>query len=108
MRVSPAHTLVDHLGHRQLSIPLHIHTNFKEHGNDTRVLTDRPVPLGTHTRIDKDLRHGIPRGRVLLPLVCLVHGLHKIQWMIVGNKLQGVCNAVNKIVLTNNCHSLCP
>jgi hypothetical protein len=33
-----------------------------------------------------------------------MHGLDKIQRMIIGNILQGIGNTLNKVVLTNDAH----
>ena len=49
MRVRPAHAFVDHLIQRQFAIPLHVHSDVHEYGDNTGVLAQRPVTLGTHT-----------------------------------------------------------
>ena len=48
--------------------------------------------------------HGIPSGGVLLPLIGLIHGFDEVEGMVVGNKLQGIGNAIDKVVLSNDGH----
>ncbi len=43
-QISPAHALIDHLGNRQIALPLYPHTHFQKNGNDTGILTNRPMP----------------------------------------------------------------
>jgi hypothetical protein len=51
-----------------VAFPAHIHADLAEHGDDTGVLTDRPVAHGTHARIDQNLRHGVLGRRALFAL----------------------------------------
>ncbi len=108
VRVGAAHTFIDHIRYRQGGIPAHVHANFQEHGHNTGVLADGPVALGAHTGINQDLRHRILGGGVLLHLPGAVHGLYEVQRVIVGNELQGVGDAVDKIILTDNGHGRSP
>ena len=108
VRVGATDALVHHIGNRKLGVPAHVHSHLKEHGDDARVLTDRAMPLGTHAGIDQDLRHRILRSRVLFHFPGFVHGLHEIYRVVVGNKLERVCDAINEIVLTDNGHGASP
>ena len=93
-----------HIGDRHVGLPLHLHADAQEHGDDAGVLADRPMPQRAHARIDQDLRDGIARRRVFLALVGLVHGANEIERMVIGNVLQGVGDAVDQVVLFNDGH----
>ena len=75
VHVSATHAFVDHLLQAQLGVPTHPHADADEGNRDTRVLTDRSVPLGAHARVDEDLRHRVLGGGRLLGLVRLVQAL---------------------------------
>ncbi len=108
MVVSATHTFVDHIGHAHCGIPLHVHTDLNEHGNDTGILAERALTLCTHARVNQNLRHRILSGWVLLFQIGLMHALHKIDRMVVGDKLQRISNAVNQVVLANHAHGGVP
>ena len=102
--ISAPNPLVAHVADRQLRIPLHLHADAQEHGDDTGVLADWAMPQRAHARIDQDLRNRIARRRVFLALVGFVHGSNEVQRVIVGNVLQRVGDAFDQIVLLDNGH----
>ncbi len=109
MTVGAAHALVDHLSHAHRgAIPAHVHADLQEHRNDAGILTDRAMTLRAHARVDEDLRHGILRGRILLPFVGGVHGLDEVERMIVGDELKGVGDALDQVVLLDRGHGQHP
>ena len=104
MGVGPPHPLINHVIQRAIRFPLHVHANFNKHGDDARILTNRTVPHGTHSRIDENLRHRIFGSGVLFHLPRFVHRLHKIERMVVGDELQRIGDAVDHVLLLNDCH----
>ena len=101
MRVGPAYTFVDHLIQRQFTVPLHVHADVYKHGHNAGVLAQRPVPLGTHARIDQNLGHGIPGRLGLFPLVGFMNRVNEILGVVIGNELQRVRYAFNQVVLAD-------
>src|SRR5690606_25717197 len=107
VQVGATHTFVDHVRNTHGGVrPLYVHTDLDKHGHNTGVLADRAMAFGTHTRVDQNLRHGVLGSLGFFTLVGLIHGLDKVQRMVVGNVLQGVSNALYKIVLLDYCHVL--
>lgn len=104
--VGATHALVNHVLKTQLGIPLHRHADLNKNGNDAGILTYRSMAHRTHPRINQNLGHGIFGGWVLLHLPGAVHRLHKIEGMIVGDKLQCVGDAINKILLSDHRHTV--
>jgi hypothetical protein len=64
MVIGATHAFVDHVldAHGGV-VPAHVHADLEEDGDDAGVLADRPVALGTHARVDQDLRDGVLGGR---------------------------------------------
>ena len=54
----PDAPLVDHMSATD-PLPLDIHSHANKHGDNAGVLANGTVTLGTHARVDQDLRHGI-------------------------------------------------
>ncbi len=102
MGVGAAYTFVDHIVQRHVALELHIHTDVHEHGDDTGVLTDRAMALGTHAGVDQNLGHGILGRLGLFLLVGLVHGLNEILRVIIGNELQRIGYAFDQVVLADH------
>ena len=57
-----------------------------------------------HARVDENLRHRVLGSRITLHLPGAVDGLHKIEGVIVGDKLQRVGDAVDEILLFDYGH----
>ena len=55
MQVGTAYALVTHIAHREISLPLHLHADAQENGDDTGVLANRAVAERAHARIDQRL-----------------------------------------------------
>ena len=104
MGIGPPHPLIDHVIQGAFRFPLHVHANFNKDRDDAGILTNRPVPHGTHARIDENLRHRVFGGGVLFHLPGFVHRLHKIERMVVRDELQRIGDAVDHILLLNDCH----
>ena len=104
MQVGAANALVANVGQRHVGLPLHVHADAQEYGDDAGILANRAMAHRAHARIDQDLRDGVARGRVLLAPVSLVHAADKVQRVVIGNVLQRVGNAVDQIVLLDGGH----
>ena len=76
----------------------------EEDGNDAGVLADGPMAFGTHARVDEYLRDGVAGGGRLLFLIGASEGANEIDRVIVGDELQSVSNALDEIVLLDDCH----
>ena len=50
--VSASHALINHVVKRTLCFPADTHANFNKDRHNTRILAERPVTEGTHSRID--------------------------------------------------------
>jgi hypothetical protein len=62
------------------------------------------MPLRAHPRVRQNLRHRILRGRLLLNPICIRQCADKIRWVVVGNELQSVCDAIYEILLADDGH----
>ena len=104
--VSLTHALVDHViqAHGG-AFPADIHANLDEHRYDASILADRPMPRGTHTRIDQNLRNGIFSGLRLFTLIGFMHCLNEVDGVIIGNVLQRIGYALDQIILFDNGHA---
>jgi hypothetical protein len=98
-RVGAPHRLVAHRLDRQLGVPACIHADLEHDHDIAGVLADRPVTLGTHARVDQDLRQCVLGGGRLLALVGGGHCLHEIGGVVVGNELQRVGDALDEVFL---------
>ena len=104
VQIGPANALVDHFLNAQLRVPTHLHAHFQEDVDDARVLTDGPLAQGAHARIDQHLAQGrFGRWRFLLA-VGFGHGADEIRRMVIGDVLQRVGDALNQMLLLNDCH----
>ena len=103
--VGLTHTLIDHIREAHIPLPLHVHADPDKHRDNAGVLADRTVTHGAHARIDQNLSHGVFRCLGLFAVIGLFYRLNKIHRMIVGNILQRVGNAVDKVLLANNSHA---
>ncbi len=109
IEIGAAHAFVDHFIDRQrCAVPAHVHANPHEHRHDARVLADGAMALGTHARIDQDLRDRIARGRVLLTQPRLVHRLDEVHRMVIRDELQRVGHARDQIFLLDHSHGTAP
>ncbi len=97
----PPHAFVHHVLDAQIRVPPDIHADPEKHHDNAGVLADRPVPLRTHPRIGKNLRDGIACGRRLFPLVRLTEGGDVVDRMEIGNVLQRIRDAEDKVLLTD-------
>jgi hypothetical protein len=104
IRVGTAHTFIHHRLDVDVGVPLHLHADFDEHCYDTGILTDGPMSLRTHARIDQDLCQRIPRRWRLFLQVSLMHRLDKVERVVIRDVLQCICNAIDKVVLFYNRH----
>ena len=95
--------LVDHLIQGQCDVigPTQLHADFAEHRDDTGVLADRPVALGTHARIDQNLFDGVFGCGALLALIGSGHGRNEVGRVVVRDVLEGVGDALDHIGLTD-------
>ena len=82
---------------------MHLHPDLDENGNDPCILTNGAMAHSTHSGIDENLRHCIFRGRVLLHLPGAMDSLNKIKRVVIRNKLQGVGDTINQILLFDHC-----
>jgi len=87
IHVGAAYTFVAHIGYRHIALPLHVHTDFQKYRDNARILANRPVPGRAHTRVDQYLRNSVFRRRILLALIGFIHGLNKVFWMVIRDKL---------------------
>ncbi len=101
IHISAAYAFVDHISQAQLRVPLHIHSHGHKHGNYAGVLAYRAVAHGAHARVNQDLCHGIFSGFTFFTLVSLMYGLNKIDGVIIGNKLQGIGDAIDQVLLAD-------
>ena len=60
--IGAAHAFINHVFHAHLSVPLDVHADADEHGDDAGVLTQRAMAFGAHTRVDQDLCHRVFRS----------------------------------------------
>ena len=104
--VGATHAFVDHVVQAHGgAVPAYVHADAYENGDDAGVLADRAMTGRAHARVDQDLGDGVAGGRRLFTQICLVHGLDEIHGVVVGNELQGVCNALNQVVLLDHGHA---
>ena len=104
VHVCTAHAFVNHVGQAHVALPLHIHADFNEYRNNTRVLANRAMPFCTHAGVDQNLGDGIFCRWGFFTFPCFVHGFDEIDRMVIGNKLQRICNAGNYVILLNDSH----
>src|SRR5271169_5161338 len=62
------------------------------------------MALGTHTRVDQDLCHGIARRRRLFLFISVCEVLDEVDRVVVRDVLQSVRHALDEIVLLDDCH----
>ena len=105
MQVGAAHAFVHHVFDTHGRVPLDVHADLEEDGHDAGILADGPMAFGAHARVDQDLRHRVARRGRLLLLVGARHAANEIRRMVVGNVLQSVGDALDKIVLLDDGHS---
>jgi hypothetical protein len=63
------------------------------------------MALGAHARVDEQLRDGIASGRRLLLLIGPRQALDEVNGMVVRNKLESVSDALDEVVLLDDCHN---
>ena len=104
--IGASDTFIDHViqAHGR-TIPTDIHPHSGKHGDNTGILTDRPVTGSTHTGVNQNLRHGIAGRLGLLPLIGLMHRLNEINRVIIGNVLQRIGYTLDHIILFDNSHA---
>lgn len=56
------------------------------------------MAFGGHAGVDQDLGQGILGGRVDLPVIGGLGGMHEIEGVVVGDVLQGVGDGIDKIL----------
>ena len=105
VEIGAANALVDHVFDAHGGVPLHVHSDLQEDGDDAGVLADGTMALGAHARVDQQLRDGIARGRRLLLLIGARQALDEVDGMVIRNVLQSVGNALDEIVLFDDCHN---
>ena len=88
-----------------VSVPLHVHADLQEDGDDAGVLADGPMAFGAHARVDQQLRDGIARGRRLLLLIGARQALDEVDGMVVRDVLQSIGYALDEVVLFDDCHN---
>ncbi len=100
--ISAANAFVDHVFQAHGGVPADVHPDLHENSHNAGILANRPMALGAHSGVDQDLRHGILCRCGLFPFVGLMYGLDEIHRMVIGNKLQSVCHALYKIILSDH------
>src|SRR3546814_5550161 len=102
MAIGSPHPLIDHLLERLAARQPAILPPFHEHGDDARILADRPMPLGAHPAVGQSLRNRILRRRRLLGFVSLPQRPDIIHRMVVGDVLKGIGNTLDEVRLTDD------
>ena len=102
MEIGAAHAFVDHVFDAHGGVPLHVHADLQEDGDDAGVLADGAMALGAHARVDQDLRHRVARGGRLLFLVGARQALDEVDRVVVGDVLQRVGDALDEVVLLDD------
>ena len=106
VKVSPAHTFVDHLLQRGRRVfqPA-IHAPLDKDIDDARVLANRAMPLCAHPAVGQDLRDGILCGRRPFCLICVTQRADIIHRVEVADILQRVGDTIDQICIADNyCH----
>ena len=104
-----AGALVDHLleGHHAVGggrLPLDLHADLDECGDDAGVLADGAMALGAHAGVDEDLRDGVLGGVRLLVLVGAGEVGDVIDGVVEADVLQRVGYAADYVVLADDGH----
>ena len=104
-----AGALVDHLldGHHAVlgrGLPLDVHADLDEGGDDAGVLADGTMALGAHAGVDEDLRDGVLGGVGLLVLVGAGEVGDVIDRVVEADVLQRVGYAADYVVLADDGH----
>ena len=102
--IGAAGALIHHLLDRHVAVPLYLHADLDEAGDDTGILTERAMTFGRHAGVDQDLGQGILGGRVDLAVIGGLGGLHEIEGVVEGDVLQGVSNGIDKVLFFNDAH----
>ncbi|MNE20907.1 hypothetical protein D3C80_1140500 [compost metagenome] len=102
--VGTAGALIHHLLDRHVAVPLHLHADLDEAGDDAGVLAQGAMPFGGHAGVDQDLGQGILGGRVDLAVIGSLGGLDKIEGVVERDVLQGVSNGIDKVLFSNDAH----
>ena len=95
---------VHHLLHRHVAVPLDLHANLDETGHDAGVLAERTMTFGGHAGVDQDLGQRIFGGRVGLTVIRRFGSLNKIQRVVIGDVLEGICDRIDEILFFYNAH----
>ena len=70
------------------------------------VLADRAAAIGSHFRVDEDLRDGVARGRAIFGRIVFGEGAHKARRVVDGNILERVRDARDEVVLADHANRL--
>ena len=108
-----ASALVDHLleGHHAVTgrrLPLDLHSDLDECGDDASVLADGTMALGAHAGVDEDLRDGVLGGVGLLVLVGAGEVGDVIDGVVEADVLQRVGYGADYVVLADDGHGRPP
>ena len=104
--VGTANTLVDHVAEASLCIPSQVHPDFQEYGGDTRVLAHGALAFCRHAAIGENLSDGVASRWALFSLVGCAECPNIVEWMVVADVLEGISDALNKIVFADCRHDL--
>ena len=98
VQIGAAHAFIDHFLQRPVRIQHAVLPPFDDDGDDAGILTDRPVPLGTHPAVGQDLRDGVLGGRALLFLIRIAQRADIIHRVKIADILQRVGDAFDDVV----------
>ena len=104
MIVGAANAFIDDFLQGAFAVEAAAHAPFDEDVDDTGVLADRPVPFGAHAAVRQDLRDCILCRGAFLGLVGIAQGADVIHRVVVRNILEGVGDALDKVVFADDSH----
>ena len=86
------------------TLEAHVHAHLDKGVHDAGVLADRPMSLGAHAAVDKDLRNSVLGGVRFFALIGLCQAGDVIHRMVVADVLQRARDASDEIFLADYCH----
>ena len=64
------------------------------------------MPFSAHPAIRQNLRNRVFGSFAFFQFVGLAHGLNKIGWMVIGDVLKRICNALDEVFLFDIGHKI--